>query len=335
LRVWVRNGLFFLLPCCAVVLPYLLWNWLEFGHLMPISGAIKSTFPHFAWHPQQLGALGTLTAIVAVFALVMVIYRGDRLERMVIGVLSVGTLLHAFYVIGFTDGVTSWSWYYVLGVTNLALSSGLFVDHAARLWIGPSRVRVFRASALAVASVLLAAGMARGWVRFFNPDAVAGTNSFLIHGKSAEQRWTVELASWLKANLPPESRLIVYDYPGTIAYLSGHLIVPVDGLIGDYEYNDAILTQGISAYLQRQGIEYWLGPVPQVQPIQQPGRYSIMARPGGAEVTVYAPLYRKSAGSFNVQDDNRIFSLRSVLRHPDTPDLALWRLGRTGEMSSD
>jgi hypothetical protein len=71
----------------------------------------------------------------------MVIYRGERLERMIIGMLSVGTLLHASYVIGFTNRVTSWSWYYVLGVTNLALSSGLFVDHAARLvrHHGPAR----------------------------------------------------------------------------------------------------------------------------------------------------------------------------------------------------
>src|SRR5690606_9310681 len=37
-----------------VVLPYLAWNLIEFGHLQPVSGSMKSTFPELGFHGRYL-----------------------------------------------------------------------------------------------------------------------------------------------------------------------------------------------------------------------------------------------------------------------------------------
>ena len=46
--------------CCVVVVPYLLFNYTQFGSVMPISGALKSSFPSLAlnrgtWAPLESG----------------------------------------------------------------------------------------------------------------------------------------------------------------------------------------------------------------------------------------------------------------------------------------
>src|SRR4030095_14795203 len=46
-----------------VLAPSLAQNAAQFGHLMPISGAIKSTFPAFDFDVDKLGAMGKLAAL--------------------------------------------------------------------------------------------------------------------------------------------------------------------------------------------------------------------------------------------------------------------------------
>jgi len=60
------------LAAAAVVGPYLAFNYLKFGSVMPISGALKSSFPHIALGANTLpriAAVGRADLVSAVLAI--------------------------------------------------------------------------------------------------------------------------------------------------------------------------------------------------------------------------------------------------------------------------
>src|SRR6267142_3626634 len=108
------------LPALALALPYFAWNVAVFGHVVPISGAIKSTFPHARPDLRNLGTLGLITLAGAVAACLYLARGAARLRRLTLGPLAAGVLAHAIYIVVYTDHNTHWSWYYVAGVISLA-----------------------------------------------------------------------------------------------------------------------------------------------------------------------------------------------------------------------
>lgn len=135
----------------------------------------------------------------------------------------------------------------------------------------------------------------------------------IVYKKVHSDRWGNELAAWMKNNLAADSRVMVFDSPGVLAYYSDLKLLPVDGLINDYQYNDEITKYGINEYLQRKKIGYYLGPVKESSADYQ-------------EVEVFAPLYRQSAGKIRLTDEQRIFRIREVIPHPRAPNWAVWKL---------
>lgn len=323
----LRSALALGLAFLAIVIPYLLYNRLTFGHLMPISGAIKSTFPHASWKLDGLGALGKLSLLGALLSSAATLLFARAPERRFVFLsLGAGVIGHALYIILFTDDVTHWSWYYVLGVLNLSLALAAFADWFESILPRPA-LRAYAILLHAGLALLLLLGVGRAWIRYDNPDAIYGKNAFIIHAKRAERRWQAQLADWLRLNLPPNTRIIAYDWPGTFAFLSGQPILPVDGLINDFRYNDDILKLGIARYLEEHGVRYWLGPEVAALDVR-PGWYVIRRQGALQSVEIFSPLYKKSAGTFTVRDADLVVRLRDVIAHPDTPPLALWRLQR-------
>jgi hypothetical protein len=69
---------FAVIGCCVVVFPYLLFNYTRFGSVMPISGALKSSFPSLAFTPGTLGAIGIRHYACAMLAIGWLIWRSVR-----------------------------------------------------------------------------------------------------------------------------------------------------------------------------------------------------------------------------------------------------------------
>jgi hypothetical protein len=104
----------------------------------------------------------------------------------------------------FTNDVTHWSWYYVLGVLNASLGLAALADwteaQATRRLALARRIAWGGLFAAATAAAL-ALGIARAWIRYDNPDAIHGKNVFIIHEKRAPRRWQGQVADW-HAGLP-------------------------------------------------------------------------------------------------------------------------------------
>jgi hypothetical protein len=251
-------------PVAALALPYLLWNRIEFGHFVPISGAIKSTFPELRPDLRNLGALGLITFVTALAgAAALALPRTPRLRRLALGPLAAGVIAHALYVVCYTDHHTHWSWYYVAGVILLAFLVAIAADGVtSRL---PRRVA---APAIALAVIAVTAwGLARGWARFANADA-ASHNQLVIQflPPTPYDRWTVQFARWMETHLPPHAGVLVFDYPGALAYYTTLRIVPADGLMGDFQTDADLRHQGLGRWLADHHIDYYLGPDPASTP---------------------------------------------------------------------
>jgi hypothetical protein len=82
---------------------------------------------------------------------------------------------------------------------------------------------------------------------------------------------------------------------------------------------------GIARYLKQKDVQYWLGPDVADSDFR-PGWYAIRRNGTELRVEAFSPLYKKSAGTFSVRDGDRIVRLPEVVRHPDMPPLALWRI---------
>jgi hypothetical protein len=55
-------------------------------------------------------------------------------------------------------------------------------------------------------------------------------------------------------------RVIAFDKPGRIAYYSDVKIVPLDGLMGNLEFQNELATRGIAAFVSANHIDGFVGP---------------------------------------------------------------------------
>ncbi len=296
-------------PAFLTVAPYLGWNLLTFGHLMPISGAIKSTFPHVYGDLRNLGVLGLVTGLSAALGgIALVTPRTPPIRRLALGSLAVGVLVHAFYIVLFTNHNTHWSWYYVPGVILATFLLSVFVDMLSRRspFLG-SRAVVGGAIAL-----LTMWGLARDWARFGNA-AAASHNQFVFEflPPVAGERWEVQLAQWMSRNLPRNAGVLVFDYPGALAYYSPQRIVPTDGLVGDYSYDADLQKYGLAAYLGRHSLRYYLAAI------------SSPTDSCRTEV-IYTPVAKRDVGGLVLCPQDLVTTTDRVVRGVPAPSLGLY-----------
>ena len=311
IRRAIRMAVLMSLGGSIVFLPYLISNLAAYGHLVPISGAIKSTFPAANPDLNNLGSLGKVAAPFGLVALSIGLFLDSDSRRRVIWFgLGTGVLLHAVYIICFTDHYTFWAWYYVSAVVTSALCASYLYEWLLRRtekWIS----RTAKATiAIACAVLVLSAGSARAWLKAYEVKKIGPMN---IDLRINEYRWPDEFGRWMKANLPAGSRIFVYDWPGALAYYSDLPLLPMDGLVSDYQYNDDLVRLGVHDYLCAKDVKYFFGLI-------EPWEEDI-------QVTVTAPLYRKPVGTLQLPQEDIIVRTREVLSRPDEAlPFAIWRI---------
>ncbi len=299
------------IPMAALAIPYLAANFLTFGHLVPISGAIKSSLPEVSFRISNLGYLGAGVCLAAVLSLGLSLARGRPLPaRPLFAALGAGVLAHALYIVCLTDPGIPWSWYWVPGVLNLCLLSVALCDRLPQRFGSVSRGRLIAGAAIIVALL----GVTRGWLRFRDAEA-AGINRFTVRQSVSRDRWQRVLGLWMRDHLPPGSGVLVCDQPGALAYYSDLRILPVDGLVNDFRYNEEIVTLGIGDYLRRHRVGYYLGPIVEGRALPQ-------------EVAIRAPLNGATAGVLLLGPESLVARLSEI--SATGPAWALWRLPRSG-----
>jgi hypothetical protein len=224
---------------------YLAWNAAEFGHLVPISGAVKSSFPIPSFrlvrlvHPHV--AFGWLQVLAGGLALAWVRSRErDRApgepgaDRLLLAMWA-GNAAHLLYSLLFMNwGVHWWHFASYLPVTAIAL--GRAADSAARAW--PRRARPGRPALAALGLV-----------------ALTGAYAADLSLKGRRHATWYKSALWAREHLAADAVVALAD-AGVFGYFAGRRTINLDGVINGYEFQEAVGAERLSGYLRERGVTH-------------------------------------------------------------------------------
>jgi hypothetical protein len=268
--------------------PYLIWNYLRFGHLMPISGALKTAFPKVVLVPKHLLIKPVLVrmAIALTLSIAYMIVHG-RVEAKFKGLhlplltFNLYVLLHACYSAFLQDwGV--FPWYFALPLVIASLNMPVLISLLPRS-------RLLDACVMALSVLLVALSMSK----LFLPSRHVGLRALY------------KQAIWLKANTEPDAVCIAED-AGIIGYFSQRRVINLDGLINSYEYQEYLLRGRFADYIRDKGVRYFIATRGTPQP-NKPFRYE-----------AYSHLYNVSGGSIELKHEWRV----------DGAPIPTWKIGR-------
>jgi hypothetical protein len=128
----------------SIAVTYMASNLIFFGGLMPVSGWLKSTFPHFHLGKPLIfqarvigvfgysGIFGVIPIALSILTILM-LWKKLRGARTILYAFSAGSLFHFGYIAFFTKEYTLWPWYYVLPVVLGTLAFSLLMQEF-RFW---------------------------------------------------------------------------------------------------------------------------------------------------------------------------------------------------------
>jgi len=296
----------------AVLAPYLAANLAWTGHAMPISGAIKSTFPvpDGTDALAKLGSLGRNGVIAAVLALALALLPTvSGPARRLLWVLSGATLAHAGYVVLFTAPLwsTHYDYYWMTGLLTQACVGGLLMAQFVRLLPSFSEAARGRLGlGLMGLFALLAVGLA--------------ADRALDGGSWAPENSSVRLGRTLGDALPADARVFVADAPGRLAWFSGLSVVPADGLTHDRAYGPDLDALGLTAWMAGSGISHVVAPlfayrVPWLV---------VDTVPGGVTLQVIAPFSGRATEAIRLDEADAL----QIVADDDGRRLGVWAIPR-------
>jgi len=229
----------------AVLTPYLVWNIVRFGHLIPISGAIKVDVGSPRWSLDGVGPEAVLMlALVWVGGRLSVIRSPRRTDRIVVWAIpSLGATVSSLFYVAFSRGAyTAWWWYLVPHAMALALTAAFVgADMAERF-----RTKERFLSMLTVLGCVLLAGAA---VFFCATRLLVGP---------VEQIWSdaLSFSSEVSDKVPENAPMVTVDMPGVLGLTSGRPVVALDGLTGDFAFQDRWRRNGVACAVGDLGVRY-------------------------------------------------------------------------------
>jgi hypothetical protein len=275
------------------VLPYLASNLRDFGHLQPISGALKSTFPHPGWHVAAFSIQGqdalVLLAAIATCALFLLTRLAPATEnepalvRSLLPALAIGSLAHALYSALFMKwGV--FSWHFVLLRLALALMLPvLLARFAAPRTAGTQRLWAAGTVLVALASLLPI--VKRDWRSDYT------------------QTWPVqayEAARWAQAHTNEDAVFAMKD-AGNFGWFSRRHVVNLDGLVNTFAYQDSLAAGRFEGFLRSRGVGYFV-------------QHAIYNRPDITDKTYdtwrfdsFSHLYERPGGSLTLHAADEVY----------------------------
>ncbi|NYF91231.1 hypothetical protein RBB79_16550 [Tunturiibacter empetritectus] len=317
LQTRTRSSLIQMTAAGMLLAPYFIWNIHQFGHLLPISGAIKSTFPH----PERWGFSNFMYPVIgAIFLNSSLLIKKTRTSFENICILTaIAAALHMAYTLTFGELAP---WYLTTGYLTLCFCVIWMVDSVLR--VAPSLEWMETALAALVFFAFLSLAALRIFSNFTYTHFVHRQVTF--HGSYLEPK--LGLAITLRDTLPKGSRIFVFDAPGSVAFYSGMSILPVDGLVANYAYNDEVVKEGFSDYATRKHIDYFIAPYLHQGQIYD--RLALRGSGGKAKqiMEIKAPLTKRDAGTVILSDANLIFRYREITTDLETvyPEVGIWRI---------
>jgi hypothetical protein len=243
LRVHLKNLFTIALPVVLVVSLYFVNNYIQFGHLLTISGVVKSTFPltlhsegisHIVnfYRFQPISGFNILLLISACAILGVRVYRNHQTDNRKIEV-------YLFWAL--------------LGFTAFTMQNLLFNREILREWYfaGPIFVLAIATTEILRKKKYLTIGISLVFLTIF----VLYTYNARIKLHKYDSLYDYSLE--LKDLVNEEDEIIQIDYSGLIGLFSERKVVNGDGLINSFEFYDHVKNNTVPDYLKKYHIDYY------------------------------------------------------------------------------
>jgi hypothetical protein len=237
----------------AVAVPWLAFNLVEFGRIMPISGALKSSFPHSALGPYtlpRLVALGTVNQISALLAICWslwtmiqaLLHRRPALKPEIhtaaTTILAWAITTHFFYTFIFMKTDT-FGWYFVLYPLFTIILMSNPIDLLLRSNFVQSRCALYPATA----GLLLAVVILRDQMR--DPFPQNGGWHTAVYNA----------ALWARQHTPPTAIFAMTDC-GHFAFFSLRRVINLDGLANNFDFQYVLAEHRLNQYLHDNEVDF-------------------------------------------------------------------------------
>lgn len=255
-RTLIRDASLIGLGGALVLGPYFAWNLATFGHLIPISGAVKSGLAALDGPtPSKMGSQGLLLFALCIFAPLYFWKRarrnaGNSPERrlaVTVFAFALGALAHALYVL--FKGQAIWTWYFATELITASLFVTAVLDRLVARLTRPRDLPTPSPSSLRrliqppVLTAIFAAGLlALIFVKYLRVDP--------------GPRWYEEAAAWIDREVPEGGAVVTTNSPGGIAFFAARPIMALDGLTGDFAWHERAALVGLYESLRERGVTH-------------------------------------------------------------------------------
>ena len=242
---------FIYIGVAIILLPYLLFNFIEFGNIIPISGYLKSTFPEINFFDKLKEVIRyreTYFFLCGLLYLIWFILKYKKLSEsknfyfyLFLSSFAFGNLLLFLYLIFFLNWVIFY-WYFITYSLFFAIFICIPVSHFLSLNNSGNLKIIFRISVLI----------------FIFYRSFKLFNALSLEYKSPESNWNVEsyiASQWAKQNTNPEDILAMKD-TGHFAFFSERKVINLDGLVNSFEYQEILNNKILNKYLQNNNVIY-------------------------------------------------------------------------------
>lgn len=234
---------------CAV-LPYLSLNFISTGHLMPISGVLKSGFPNInsplvlPAHLDFRSIFGLIGAHIYLLAILARSFRLHVVEK--IGrafhfttlTLCLAVSFHFIHTVLFMKWAIFW-WHYAFYALVGAIVFGVAIDYVFRHLTERNQQILGTMLTVVVASVTVT------WIKSKFDEPL--DNNWVVQSYLAGQ--------FAKANTGPGTIFAMKD-AGIFGYVSERRTINLDGLVNDYYFQRVLRDQDLARYLMRNRVAY-------------------------------------------------------------------------------
>lgn len=237
-----------------IALPYLAWNFTTFGHIVPISGSIKSIFPHLLFNLSSLGIFGCSTGLICLLFVFYQFFIPHKKDYQALTYTCTGYVLFCFYIVCCTDHTTDWIWYYIPGL--LLAPMALSITASETPFSGKSK-RSLSLVFAGVFSLFVLATASRCWNKGMYPDRKI---SKIMNFGNPFRRWQIQSAEQLQNITGKGANVLIYDWPGIIAYYSDVNLLAIDGLTSDFKFQKEIQQYGVDSLATLKNLGYIVAP---------------------------------------------------------------------------
>lgn len=241
-----------MLTCIAsgvtvIILPYIIYNYVSFGNIIPISGYLKSSFPLISFTEKFTDILHYREMIFVLFAFCYLVWfcftiskkvRHDYFQSM-LAIMSAGILILFMYIVFFMNWVV-FSWYFI--------TYSLFVSLAVSIPSAYITGRKFaKAGTIAYMLILTTVSLFYGGKVY---------KYYTTSYKEVGTNWNVEsydAAQWAKDNTSPDEMFAMKD-AGHFSYYSNRNVISLDGLVNNFEFQEVIKDKRINEYFRKNNV---------------------------------------------------------------------------------